>query len=600
MAQSQAKAEAAATAGADIQAVFSQGMAYHRAAMLPEAEQHYRRVLDANPQHFDSAHLLGVILFQRGEFGKALQQIDAALRIKSDVADAYNNRGNVLKRLGRFDEALASYGRAVALNPHDAASFNNRGTVLKDLKRLDEALSDFDAAIALKPDFAEAFNNRGNVLLASKRLMEALANYDRAIALKPNDADALNNRGTALKDLKRFDEALASYDRAIKLKPDHASAYYNRGTVLFDLNRIEEALPDLNKAVALNPNHAESLLNRGSALRELKRLEEALADFDGAIALKPDLVDAFWNRGLVRLLLGRYQEAWPDYEWRWHGVQASERETLYRRQWSGKTDIRGKTILLHCEQGLGDTIMAARYIRDVAATGAHVVVEAPLQLEPLLSTFKGTAEIVTKGRTPPRFDLHCPMMSLPAAFATTVQTIRAPVPYLSVPSSHADKWTRLLPRSDKKRVGVFWAGNPMHREDQKRSIGLRHLLPLLSRRDLQLFSLQKELREDDADLLRLNPHVTPLGEVIDSLSDTAAIIAALDLVISVDALAAHLAGALAKPVWILLPFVPDWRWLLDREDSPWYPTARLFRQSKRGDWTSVLARVEQAIDSFVR
>jgi tetratricopeptide (TPR) repeat protein len=600
MAQSQAKSDTAAAAGAEVEAIFSQGLAYHRAAMLPEAEQHYRRVLAAYPEHFDSTHLLGVIYFQRGEFSKALQQIDAALRIKPDVADAHNNRGNVLKRLRRFDEALASYDQAIAYHPQDAASYNNRGSAYKDLKRLEEASADFDRAIALKPDFAEAFNNRGNVLLALQRFEAALANYDRAIALKPNDADALNNRGNALKELKRFEEALASYDRAIRLKPEYERAHYNRGVVLFDLDRFEDSILDLNKAIGLNPDHAEAFYNRGNALRELNRVAEAAVDFDRAIALRPDYPDAVWNRALAKLRLGHYQEAWSDFEWRWHISQVSDRRTLHQRQWSGKADIRGKTIFLHSEQGFGDTIMMARYIDAVAATGARVIVEVAPQLGPLMSRFADTAEIVLEGRTPSSFDLHCPMMSLPAAFGTTVETIPAHVPYLTVPSSHADKWARLLPPSGRKRVGIYWAGNPMHREDHKRSIGLRHLLPLLSRQDLQFFSLQKDLRDGDAELLRLNPQVTPLGEMIDSLTDTAAIMRALDLVISVDAVAAHLAGALAKPVWVLLPFVPDWRWLLDREDSPWYPTARLFRQSERGDWASVVAKVEQALAGLAR
>jgi predicted O-linked N-acetylglucosamine transferase (SPINDLY family) len=277
------------TPAKEFDSIFSQGMAFHRADLLPEAEQLYRRVLQVYPQHFDSLHLLGVIAYQRGEYADAVRQIDVALKLKPDVADAYNNRGNALKKLGRHEEALASYNQAIALKPDDAASFNNRGSVYKDLKRFAEAAADFDNAIVLKPDFAEAFNNRGNALWEMKRFEEALANYDRAIALKPDNADAFNNRGNALKDLGRLEEALASYDRASKLKPDYAQAFYNRGTTLFELRRVEDALPDLNKAIELKPDYAAAFSNRGFTLGGLKRFDEAAMSFGAALALEPEM-----------------------------------------------------------------------------------------------------------------------------------------------------------------------------------------------------------------------------------------------------------------------------------------------------------------------
>jgi tetratricopeptide (TPR) repeat protein len=585
---------------AEYNSIFNQGIAFHRAGMLPEAEQLYRRVLLAYPQHFDSVHLLGVIDYQRGAYAEAIRQIDVALTINPNVGDAYNNRGNALKKLGRFEEALASYDRAIALKPDDAASFNNRGSVLKDLKRFDEATADFEKAIALKPDFSEAFNNRGNLLWSLKRAEEALPYYDRAIALKPDNADAFNNRGNALKDLKRFEEAFASYDRAAKLKPDYAEAFYNRGTTLFELKRIEEALSDLSKAVKLKPDYAEAFYNRGTTLKELKRFDEAVADFDRAIALKPDYVDALWNRAMCRLQMGRFREGWVDYEWRWHTTQMMAHRRAFRQgQWNGTSDISGKTILLHMEQGFGDAIMAARYIPRVVETGARVILGVPAPLVPLLAQLPGVAQITTKDETLPAFDVHCPMMSLPAAFDTTLETIPAQVPYLSVPVTHAEKWSQRIPKSQRPRVGLSWAGNPKFMYDAERSIGLGPMLPLLSRQNVQWFSLQKDLREGDASILRVHHEVTHLGDAIESFADTAAIIASLDLVISSDTAMVHLAGALGRPVWILLQFVPDWRWLLDGEDCPWYPTARLFRQPKRNDWQAVMSDVERALDALL-
>jgi tetratricopeptide (TPR) repeat protein len=585
----------------ELDSIFGQGMAFHRAGLLSEAEQFYREVLRVDPRHFDSLHLLGVIAYQRGQYADAIRQIDVALKIKPDVADAYNNRGNALKKLGQFVEALASYNQAIALKPDDAASFNNRGSVFKDLKQFEKAVADFDSAVALKPDFTEAFNNRGNVLFELKRFEEALANYDRAIALKPDNADAFNNRGNALKDLKRFDEALASYDRACEFKPDYARAFYNRGTLLFEFRRLEDSLADLNKAIKLDPNHPEAFHNRGSVLKELKRIDEAIADLDQAISLKPDYADALWSRALCKLLLGRYQDGWTEYEWRWQTVQIMVHRRAFRqRQWGGKSDISGKTILLHSEQGYGDVIMAARYISRVAAAGARVILDVPIAVVPLLAPLAGVAQVVSKGQILPSFDTHCPMMSLPAAFGTTLETIPAEVPYLSAPSPYVEKWSHRLPKSGAPRIGISWAGNPQFKHDDERSIGLRRLLPLLSRREVQFFSIQKDLRDGDVDILRANRQITQLGDAIDSFADTAAIISSLDLVISSDTAVVHLAGALGKPVWILLQFVPDWRWLLDRDDSPWYPTARLFRQSERNNWSSVISNVDRALDGWLK
>jgi tetratricopeptide (TPR) repeat protein len=599
MAKSKASPETDSGEASEFDSIFNQGIAFHRAGLLPEAEQLYRRVLLAYPQHFDSLHLLGVIRYQRGEYAEAIRQIDVALTINPNVADAYNNRGNALKKLRRFEDALASYDKAIALKPDDAASFNNRGSVLKDLMRFDEATADFEKAIALKPDFSEAFNNRGNLLWSLKRAEQALPYYDRAIALRTDNADAFNNRGNALKELKRFEEAFASYDRATKLKPDYAEAFYNRGTTLFELGRIEEALADLAKAVRLKPDYAEAFYNRGTTLKELKRFDEAIADFDHAIALKPDYVDALWNRSMCRLQLGRFREGWIDYEWRWHTTQMmAHRRAFRQRQWNGSSDISGKTILLHMEQGFGDAIMAARYIPRVAAMGARVILGVPAPLVPLLAEVAGVAQITTRDDALPAFDMHCPMMSLPAAFDTTLETIPTQVPYLSVPETHAKKWSDRIPQSDRPRVGLSWAGNPHFKHDADRSIGLGPMLPLLARQNVQWFSLQKEVRDGDAAILRGHPGVTHLGNAIESFADTAAIINSLDLVISSDTSVVHLAGALGKPVWILLQFVPDWRWLLDRDDSPWYPSARLFRQPERNNWQAVVANVERALDAL--
>ncbi len=580
---------------AEMQSVLDQAIAFHRAGLLAEAEAQYRRVLDAFPKSFDCRHLLGVISYQRGNYAAAIEEIDAALKINAGIADAHFNRGNVLKRLKRLDEALESYDRAAALKPGDPLILNSRGTVLRELKRFADALADLNSVIAARPDFSEAFNNRGNVFQDMERYDDALLDYEKAIALKPDNAGAFTNRGNLYKQLEQFDQALADYDKAIALEPDHADAVYNRGTTLMELRRFDQALADYNKAIPLKPGHADALYNRGTALMGLGRVDEAIANFDEAIALKPDHADAFWNRAFARLLLGYSRDAWNDYELRWRTDELDALRREFRQPlWQGEVGIIGKRILLHAEQGFGDTIMAARYARRVLDMGARVILEVPLPLVSLMEQIEGTT-VITQGQALPDFDLHCPMMSLPGAFDATPENIPAEVPYLRASAAHLEKWRQRLPRTGGLRVGLNWAGREGFKHDATRSIGLARMLPLLACTDVEFFALQKDLRAGDDEILREHPQIIPLGHEFETFADTAAVVSLLDLVISSDTAIVHLAGALAKPVWVLLQFVPEWRWLLDREDSPWYPTARLFRQERLDDWSGVVEKAAAAL-----
>jgi tetratricopeptide (TPR) repeat protein len=576
----------------DLQSIFDQALAFHRAGLLAEAEQLYRRVLDHQPGSFDCQHLLGVISYQRGDCLAAVRQIDAALKINSRIADAHLNRGNALKKLKRFDEALASYDKAIALKGEpDPAMLNCRGSVLRDLGRLDEALADLDLAVSLNPNLVEAFNNRGNVFSDMGRLDEALSDYDRAIALKPDNADAFNNRGNLHKQFGENEQALQDYEKATTLKPDYPQAFYNYGTTLCDLRRFDAALTQFARAIALRSDYAEAFYNRGTALMALRRIDDALADFAQALALKPDYPEAAWNRGLCNLLVGRWREGWPDYERRWETDQTPPHWHAYGRpQWAGQEHIRGKTLLLHSEQGHGDTIMAARFVRPLIERGARVILDAPAALAPLLERIDGVT-LTRPGEPAPAFDLYCPLMSLPRALDVTLETLRPEAAYLTAPPAHVEKWRERLRRSQGLKVGINWAGNPTFRHDETRSIGLARMLPLLAQSGVQFFALQKDMRDGDAEILGSEPRISALGSQIETFADTAAIISQLDLVISSDTSVVHLAGALGKQVWILLQFVPDWRWLLGRDDSPWYPTARLFRQTEFGGWSGVIEKV---------
>jgi tetratricopeptide (TPR) repeat protein len=598
-----------------------------------EAERFCRAVLRTKADHFDALHLLGIVLSRLGQkdeglacleralvvkplhadalnnrgmalqglnrFEEALASYDRALTVRPDYAEALSNRGNTLKELKRFEEALASFDRAIELRPDYAEAHFNRGLTLKEMKRLDKALASFDRALAAKPDYVEALTNRGNVLRELKRHEEALACLDRALSLRPEYAVAHNIRGIVLKELKRLEESLANYNRAIALRPDFAEAYNNRGNMLQQLRRPEEALTSYDRALALRSDYVEAYNNRGNTLLQLRRPEEALADYAKAIALRPDNAEAHFNEACCRLLIRDFDRGWEKYEWRWETVQLrNTKRNITQPLWLDQKKIAGKTILLHAEQGLGDTIQFCRYARLVAEQGADVILHVQPPLKRLMSGIAGPRTVLSHGEIPPPFDLHCPLLSLPLAFGTRLDTI-PPCDYrMYVPPQLMQQWESKLGPKTKPRVGIVWSGAAIHKGDHNRSIPLHSLLGLL-KLPIQIVSLQKELHGDDQSVLDAHKaQIAHFGPVLTDFSDTAALASLMDVVVSVDTSVAHLAGALGRPTWILLPYIPDWRWLLDREDSPWYPTVRLFRQASPGEWGDVIARVASALSEF--
>ncbi len=495
--------------------------------------------------------------------------------------------------------ALASYDSALTVRPNDAVALYNRGCALHELKRFEEALASYDRALTVRPD-PQVLLSRGVALHELKRFAEALASYDRALIVRPDYAEAHFNRGNTLRELKRLEEALASYDRALKVRPDYTKALFNRGITLHELRRFDEALVSYDRALKVRPDYAEAHNSRGNILKELKRFEEALASYDRALKVRPDYADAHCNEALCRLLIGDFGRGWEKHKSRWETEQRrNEKRNFAHPLWVGSNEIAGKTILLHAEQGFGDTIQFSRYVPLVVDRAARVILEVPETLHGLMSTLPGTAQIISRGEPLPDFDIHCPLLSLPLAFGTRLETVPSETPYLYPSSQAVMKWNaRLGPRSH-PRIGLAWSGNPIHTNDQNRSISLRALISLLDM-EATFVSLQKDVRADDMTVLQGRSDLLHFGDELNSFSDTAALISTLDLILSVDTSVAHLAGALAKPVWVLLPFIPDWRWLLDREDSPWYPTARLFRQDDTRQWNNVIVRVHAALHDYVR
>ncbi|HTB03633.1 MAG TPA: tetratricopeptide repeat protein [Bradyrhizobium sp.] len=553
-----------------------------------DALEAYGRALLARPDYTEALCNRGAALTALGRHDEALESYDRALAVVPDFSAALSNRGNALKALGRLDEALADYDRALTARPDDAQALFNRGVTLHELKRFELALESYDRALAVRPDHAEALSNRGDALRELGRPQDALESYDRALAARPDYAEAFSNRGNLLKALRRFDDALESYDAALRLRADDPAVQSNRAVTLQALDRLDEALASCDRALALDADRIEALINRASVLQELRRFDEALATYDRAAAIAPDHAEAQTNRALLLLLTGDMARGWPAYEWRRKLPSWVERG-FTEAEWSGE-DIAGKRLLLHAEQGFGDTIQFARYAAQAASRGADVVLEVQPSLAPLLSGLFGI-EVVAAGRDPlPAFDLHCPLLSLPRLHATTPATIPGGVPYIVAPADRIAAWAPRLP-AEGLRVGLAWSGHPNNVRDHERSIPFARLASLIGIPGTRFVSLQKDIRAADAGDFRRCGDVIELGDRLRDFADTAAVIAQLDLVITVDTAVAHLAGAMGKPVWVLLPRIPDFRWLLDRPTSPWYPSARLFRKGRADSWDAVVAGV---------
>jgi tetratricopeptide (TPR) repeat protein len=587
------------------EALDNRGNTLHELKRFDEALASYDRALTVRPDYVAALNNRGNILLQLGRYDEALTSYDRALVVRPNYVDALNNRGNILLKLTRFHEALASYDRALAVRPDHVEALNNRGNALQELKRFEEALNSYNRAIALRPDYTLALNNKGNTLHELNRLDEALASYERVLAIHPDYVDALYNRGNTLQKLKRFEEALTSYDRAISLQNDHTYALNNRGNALQELKRLDEALTSYDCALAVDPHYAHALSNRGNVLQELKRFDEALVSYSRAIAAQPDFAQAHFNRASCWLLTGDLNRGWVEYEWRCFLEEAkADMRTFAHPLWRGDLAIKDRTIFIYSEQGFGDTIQFCRFAKLVAKSGQRVILEVQPELKSLLTALDGVC-VIARGEKIPEFDCYSQLASLPLAFKTTLADIPDRIPYLSAPKEKANVWRNRFGEHTKPRIGLVWAGSPRkelpkaNRIDRQRSIDFDRLAPLFQGANCEFYSLQKG---DDAvaqlHQSNLRHRVVDWADVLRDFADTAALIENLDLVISVDTAVAHLAGALGKPFWLMNRYNTCWRWLLDREDSPWYPTARIFRQTTWGDWDSVINQIASELQHW--
>ncbi|MEC5407996.1 tetratricopeptide repeat-containing glycosyltransferase family protein [Paraburkholderia sp. MPAMCS5] len=553
--------------------MLQQAVALQRNGALVEAEELYREILELKPRHADALQLSGALALQTGRLQEGVEWLKKALAVNPKQAAVHSNLAYALNALHRFGEALASANRALALQPEFPDALNNRGNAQAGLDAPLDALASFDRAIALAADFADAWNNRACVLRDLGRPADALASCDRALAVQPGFAHAWSNRGNALADLNEPGQAEASYRRALELAPGFVDAWNNLGLAQIDLNR-----------------HAEALISYGRAL-----------------ALNPEAAETHWNESLCLLQMGRFEAGWRKYEWRWERsrIRASRR-VFAQPLWLGDFSLAGKTILLHAEQGLGDTLQFCRYAAMVSKLGASVILEVQPELLRLMSTLAGVDQLIQAGDPLPPFDCHCPLLSLPLAFRTDAATIASVTPYLFAQPGAARAWRERVDADAQGRlkVGLVWAGGnrphvaELRKNDARRSVTLARLAPILDVADLsnvQFFSLQKGPAAQQLAASEWAPRVIDYTGELRDFADTAALVANLDLVISVDTSTAHLAGALDRPVWMLNRFDTCWRWLLERGDTPWYPRARLFRQPALGDWDSVMKAVGSAL-----
>jgi len=603
------------------------GNAYGDAGRIDEAIAACRMAIKLKKDFPQAYTNLGNALYSKGLFDQAIDAYRQAIRLKGSFPETHNGLGNALRDKGRIDEAIAAYRRAIELRKDYAQAHSNLGGILKDKGQLERAIAACRRAIELKPDLAHAYVNLGSALKDKNQLDEAIAVYRRAIELDDKIAEAHCNLGMALKEKgqtgqaviecrraielkdnlpqahgnlagalleqKQFAAALAACRKALEIKPDFAEAHCCLGSVLWHLDRFDEAFAAWRHATELKQEYPEPHYNMANALRDIGRMDESIAAARRAIGLRADYGEAHFSLALTLLLTGDFRQGFREYEWRWKMRDQGITHSFPDPAWRGE-DLAGQTILLHAEQGLGDTIQFIRYAPLVKQHGGRVIVQCQEDLYGLLADYPGADQVIPRGRPLPQFQRHCPLLDIPLALGTDLNSIPSPGPYLNPNLQRVIHWNEAIAaHKDRLKIGLVWAGRPQHKNDHNRSIALAQLAPLADVPNAMFFSLQK-----GPAATQTPPQGIPWVDFTEQLTDfaeTAALLANLDLVLTVDTSVAHLAGAMGKKVWVMLPFIVDWRWLLGRTDCPWYPTMRLFRQRTRGDWTGVIQSIAEQL-----
>ena len=592
--------------------LLQKALALHQKGDLAPAEELYKKVLLKLPRHFEANYLYGMLKLHQEDWAAAEAQLAKAIDLNPAHLDTYFDHAGVLEQLGRDEEAIARYDHLIAAKPDFPEALIRRGAALRRLGRPQEALKDFAQALNLNPDNADAWFQQGNAQHDLSAYAEARRSYGSAIALRQDFIEAWFNLGNTCKDSKLLEAALTAYDRALSVQPDFYEAHSNRGYVLAQLQHPEEALRAYDKALELDDRSADLWFNRGATLETLRRFDEAALSYARARELNPDAASASWNDALMQLLQGDYRNGWPAYEARWDtGQMQGQLRQFAEPLWLGDFPLAGKTILLHAEQGFGDTLQFVRYVPLVAAMGARVILEVQPALVKLLGNVPGVTEVISGQHSArPPFDAHCPLMSLPLACQSFSEADIPRAPYLLPDVGAWSDWAQRLPHNRALRVGLVWAGSSAQthpdavRIDGQRSLPFDALAPVveLAREHAQLEFYSLQVGDTALAQLHAHPlasHVKDCSGALRDFADTSGLLAHLDLLISVDTSVCHLAGALGKPVWLLNRVNTCWRWQLDRSDTSWYPSFTIFRQSRTDEWDEVIAQVRSALQQYL-
>jgi tetratricopeptide (TPR) repeat protein len=538
---------------------------HYQAGDLIQTEHVCREILKKQPNNIDILYFLGVVCYQRQKYDSAIQYIKKFLQFNPTNSDAYYNLAQAFQKKREPNDAISHYQKALKYNPY----------------------------------FIDAYLNLGNLLQETGQIDEAIINYQKVIEINPNFAGAYYNLGAAFQGKDQLNEAISAYQKTIHLNPSYTEAYHDLGYVLQMNGDFDEAIRFYQKALQLNPNLFDAYNNLGRSLQEQGKLDEAISSYQRALQINPDFAEAHCNMALALLLTGDFNHGWKEYEWRWK-LKDRSRYDFPQQVWDG-SDISGKTVFLYAEQGFGDTIQFIRYVPLVAERRAKVIIECQKELKSLIHNIKGVESVITREDPLPEFYIHCPLLSLPLFFNTTIESIPANIPYIVTDKKIVRKWEEKTRSNNAQlKVGLVWSGNPKYKADKSRSISLENFLQLWKVDGISFYSLQKGEAAAQTKELPKNIRLIDFTDEIYDFSETAGLIENLDLVISVDTAVAHLTGALGKPIWTLLPFSPDWRWMLNRKDSPWYPTMRLFRQPSSGDWETMMEKVSKELHEKIR
>jgi len=559
--------------------------------LYPESATIFLRLLTEFPREPNFLRGYGTALLKMNRLRECAQTFERLIQINPTQVDILQYLALIYDDFSEHEKAISYYEKVIGLVPHHAEAHSNRGNSLSRIGRNSEAVHSYDNAIRYQPNFAEAYFNRANTLNALGDFLGAIESYDQAIAIKPDYFDAYLNLTLPLCALKLFDRALLSTEKALELRPSMPVAHVHHGIILKELGRHEEALMSHTRAIQLKPHYAEAYCNRAVSYTEISKTVEALDDLDRAILINPLLAEAHWNKSLVLIVTGAWVSGWELYEWRFERLVP---ETIRRYQENPLLPTsklkQSDVVFIYAEQGLGDTIMFSRFCKMLADTGAKVILEVQNSIQSLLESLDSRISVIPRNKSIPKYDYQLPLMSLPWVLGTTTETIPYSSTYLSISDFYREKWSKRLGFKNNVRIGLACSGNLNHKNDHKRSVPFTMFEPLFHERR-EIHCVQQEVRASDAVILKQNPEIRVHCEHLDDFSDTAALLEQMDLIITVDTSIAHLAGAMGKPVWILLSYAPDYRWLLDTSDTPWYTSATLFRQGEDRDWASVISNI---------